>query len=299
MRKERTGSTKIITAVKPGEVDFTFTDQWSAFDRGSSPQLIPGIGAARCACAVKSFELVQAVGLPTHFIRQVDTHTIRVHEYSLPSQESLSGRVYGRVLNAEWIWRTHVLGSLLERIVGRKIDPISLGFASGIVITEGMKLPRLFIECTTKFEPVDRHLTNIEARELNEVSRVEWEEARNLIQRAIRASNAQYERASFKSVDGKLELAMRTDGRLVIVDVFGTPDENRILHKQTGDLFSKDLIRNWLKKTPWKALLDEAKKEHPKDKSKWPPYPELPEDLVKFVSRRYKEIARRYASVRM
>ena len=51
--KERIGSTRIMYAVEPGISTLEYTDRWSAFDRGSSSQVIPGIGAARCACAVK------------------------------------------------------------------------------------------------------------------------------------------------------------------------------------------------------------------------------------------------------
>jgi len=299
MEKARTGSTRIMTPVKPGVIALEYTDRWSAFDRGSSGQTIPGIGAARCACAVKSFWLAEAANLPTHFIRQVNPLTIHVQEFSVPGRETLSGMVYGRVLPLEWIWRVRVAGSLLIRIGSGEIDPVALGFPAGTKVVEGMKLPRLRLECTTKFEATDRHLSDKEARNLAQLSKAQWEASWHLITKGVKVTNAGYHEAGFECPDGKLELGMLNNGRIIFVDVFGTQDENRIIEEKTGASYSKDLIRSYLKDTPWKKELDKAKKEYPTDKSKWPPYPILPPDLVRLVSKRYAEVAWRYRTVRI
>src|SRR3989344_1093165 len=295
VKTERLGSTRVISPVEPGIISLHYTDRWSAFDRGSSSQLIPGIGAARCACAVKSFQLV-GTRLPTHFIEQVGPETIHVQEFSVPDREPLSGKVHGRVLPVEWIWQDVVYGSLLQRIKNG-LDPTTLGFASGATITEGMKLPNILLECTTKFEPVDRHLSNDEAMALAWITPMQWGDAERLITDATALTNVYYEAAGFMVPDGKLELGIARDGSIVLVDVFGTQDENRVIEKTEGDVYSKDLIRNWLNKQPWKAELVKAKAEYPTNKSKWPPYPELPVDLVELVSKRYAEVAYRYAGV--
>jgi len=295
MENSRLGSTRIMTPVEPGVIALQYTDSWSAFDRGSSPQTIPGIGAARCACAVKSFRLAAEAGLPTHFLEQVDPVTVHVQEFSVPSRKSLSGEVQGRVLDAEWLWRAYVYGSLLERIQKGKADPVSLGFAPGAVVTEGTKLPHLIQECTTKFEPTDRHLTDAEARERTGLTETQWEAARQLLIGAVEVIGKQYERAGFISPDGKFELGQTAGGKVILVDVFGTPDENRILEKATGDVYSKDILRNYLKTLPWKDELDRAKAAYPSNKSKWPEYPTLPADFIDLVARRYAEVAKRYA----
>lgn len=288
-----------MTPVEPGVIALRYTDRWSAFDRGSSDQLIPGIGAARCACAVKSFQL--ANGLPTHYIEQVGPETIHVQEFSVPGHEPLSGKVHGRVLPVEWIWRDLVYGSLLERVKNGKVDPVTLGFAPGTMVAQGMKLPRMLLECTTKFEPVDRHLSDDEAMVLACLNSDQWSEARNLLSSTVGVTNTAYDKAGFMCPDGKLKLGHFSDGTkgmIVLVDVFGTQDENRIIDNASGGVYSKDAIRNWLNDRPWKAQLTKAKAEHPTDKSKWPPYPELPADLVGLVSERYAEVAYRYAGVR-
>ncbi len=297
MKNQRLGSTRIITPVEPGAIAFKYTKKWSAFDRGSSEQEIFGIDAARCACAVKSFQLAHAAGLPTHFIRQVDSVTIHVQEFSIPGHKPLSGKTHGRVLPLEWIWRDRVYGSLWARIRDGKVDPVSLGFSRGVTVTLGMKLPRMLLECTTKFEKVDRHLSDDEARELAKLSDAEWKRAQQLIIRAVGESNAHYESVGFDSPDGKLELAMTRTRKIVIVDGFGTQDENRIVEKGTGRLFCKDLIRNYLSQFAWKAELDAAKKKFSDNKSHWPAYPRLPESVKALVAARYAEVADRYAGV--
>ncbi|MDO8517914.1 MAG: phosphoribosylaminoimidazolesuccinocarboxamide synthase [bacterium] len=299
METKRIGSTKIITPVERGVIEFKYTDRWSAFDRGASKQTIPGIGAARCACAVKSFERINNAGLSTHFLKQVSPDAIHVLEFAVPGHEPLSGKVHGQVLDAEWIRRVLAYGSMLDRLKAGTATPEQFGFAPGTVVTEGMKLPRMFRECTTKFEPTDRHLTDVETRERLGINEAEWEEAWNLIEDVAGVIGSSYEGAGFILPDGKNELARMLDGSFVVVDVTGLQDEDRIIDAKTGLLYSKDIIRNHLRQTDWYPAFLAAKAAHPTDKSKWPPYPMLPDGVVEFVSKQYAEVARRYAGVRI
>lgn len=299
MQKEqvRLGSTRQIVPVRSGVVDFVYTDKWSVFDRGPSPQEIPGLGGARCACAVKSFELAHEAGIETHFFERIDERTIRVQEFSVPGSSALSGVREGRVLPLEWIWRDRVYGSLYERLVRGTVSKESLGFGPHDIVEKGTRLPALRQECTTKFESVDRHLSDENARLLAGLSPAQWEEAKEVIRGAIRASNDRYNSVGFMCPDGKLELGRRWDGTIVLVDVFGTPDENRIIRKSDGEVFSKDLLRDYLKEEEpvWKTALDNAKLEHPNQKELWPEYPELPQFVIDLVSDRYREVAEAYA----
>lgn len=300
MTQQRAGSTRIMTSVSSGIIDLDYTKKWSVFDRGSSPQEIPKFDVARCACAVKSFELAHKAGITTHFLEQISPTRIRVLEFSVPGRESLSGKVHGRVLPLEWIWRIRAAGSLLERLKSGMLKPEELGFESGTTVTEGMKLPKLRLECTTKFEPVDRHLTAADARQLARLRPGEWEEAWSLISQAIQTTDQHYAAAGLTSPDGKLELGMtRRDRRIIMVDVFGTQDENRIIDKKSGAILSKDILRKHLAEIGWKAKLDEAKQLYPGEKAKWPPYPVLSDEFVAHVSASYAEVAYRYAGVRV
>ncbi len=282
-----------MVPARMGVLDFNYTAGWSTHDRGTSPQTIPGIGVSRCACAVKSFELAHAAGLPTHYIRQVGAASFEAQEFGVPGREALSGQISGRVIPLEWIWRAEVGRTLLKRIKAELITTEVLGFEPGTEVVEGMKLPKLWIECTTKFEPVDRHLSDEEARELSQLTQAQWAEAQRLITRAVEVLRAHFARAGLNLKDGKFELGLRRDGRIVFVDVFGTQDENRIVDLMTGDIHDKDLIRLHLENTPWFVELLEAKKAYPVDKSMWPPYPRLPDQLVKLVAHRYVQVPRR------
>ena len=284
----REGSTRVMVSTgEPGTVAMHFQDSWSVFDRGPSRQLIPGMGAARCACAVKSFKLAAEAGVKTHFLSQEARNVIHVMEFTAAKPETLSDFSYGRVLPLEWIWRGRVFGSLLARLESGALDKRTLGFAEDTKVTRGTKLPKLILECTTKFEPVDRHLTDEEARTLARLSKKEWESAQELVRRFVRRTNERYEEVGYECPDGKL----------VLVDVGATPDENRILQQGTEKMYCKDLIRDYLKQTPWYPELQQAKAACPDDPSRWPAYPELPDDLVQRVAARYKQVALHYAGV--
>lgn len=293
----RAGSTRDIILSVPRRVVFKWTDYWSVFDRGRSSQTIPGLGVARCACAIKSFHLLHGAGIPTHFLVQIASNDILVQEFETPLREPISGRAMGKVLPLEFIWRSHLFGSLFKRVKEGKVDPQELGFKPGDEIREGVQLPQVRLECTTKFEPIDRHLSDEEAQDLAKLTESEWQEVWSLIESGVRVMNAHFEQVGLLSPDGKVEIGRYEDGTFAFVDVCGTPDENRILDITDGRVMSKDLIRNYLTEISWKADLDRAKAEYPGDKSKWPEYPELPADLVRTVSERYADVAWRYAGV--
>lgn len=290
----RQGSTRLIIPQAPGFIHFKYTDRWSVYDRGPSPQEIPGLADARSACAVHSFRLAQEAGLPTHFVGPVGRRTLLVREFSIPGQPPMSGVTDGRVLPLEWIWRSHLWGSLWGRVQRGDVTAEMLGFPAGTELRKSMKLPKVVQECTTKFEKMDRHLSDAEAMELAELSPEQWTAARELVARAVAAIAPAFDAAGFFLPDGKLELGMTHDGVLVIVDVFGTPDENRVIDRRDGSNYDKDLLRSYLEGMGWKAKLDAAKAAWPDDKSQWPEYPVLPASIIQIVQHAYQEVAWKY-----
>ena len=295
----RRGSTKIITAVREGVLSFHLTDGWSTHDRGTSRQPIPGMGKSRCACAVQSFDAARKAGLPTHYIEQVSGQDLHVEEFAVPGAKSLSGKVHGQVIPLEWIWRMVVSRRVVERVEAGTLRAEDLGLEPGTKVVEGMKLPKIFLECSTKFEEVDRMLSDEEAFSLSGLTRSQWQEACELIVAMVDVLVPGFKRAGFLLKDGKFELGLlntlRNNGCIVFVDVFGTQDENRIVDIATGDIYDKDLIRLHLEATSWYQELKAAKVAYPHDKSKWPQYLRLPGQVVNLVSHRYSEVARRRA----
>lgn len=286
-----------MTKVEQGVIAMQYTNAFSVFDRGPSPQLIPGLGTARCACAVQSFKFAEKAGVRTHFCEQVADDTIHVLEFLAAEDETLSGYVHGKVLPLEWIWRARVFGSLWGRLERGEVTPEELGYPSGTKVTRGQKLPRLMTECTTKFEAIDRHLTDDEARELAGLSMAQWDEAFEMVTRAVRVTNDRYDSVGFECPDGKLEIGLTASGDLMLVDVFATPDENRVVRAGTDEMYCKDLLRDALKVLPWYDELKAAQEANPDDKSRWPEYPVLSDEFIQVVVQRYAEVAWRYAGV--
>ena len=66
-------------------------------------------------------------------------------------------------------------------------------------------------------------------------------------------------KAGLKNEDGKIELAFDDKRQLMVVDVVGTLDECRFTYD--GVHVSKEIARQFYKKTPWYKDLEQAKKD--------------------------------------
>ncbi len=282
-----------MSVFAPGQILVSIGDYWSAGDKGRSSQPIPGMGSARHRCAVQSFKIAQRHEIPTHFVCEAEDGFV-VEEFTVPNHEPLSGETAGEVLNGEWIWRLYLMGSLWDRVERGELDPRELGFAKGYTPKKGERLPRVHLECTTKYETIDRRLTDEEARDLMKLSIFSWHNAWELLTKTSEATDAKAYARGFCFPDGKGEIGRRHTGELVMVDTFGTPDENRVLKIFDQEIYSKDLIRNYLKEVGYWAFLKAAQQRHPNDTSLWPNYPRLPDNLVALVSQRYTAFADAY-----
>ncbi len=75
------GSVKDLTILEWPTMDemgygsFTFSDRYSVFDWGETPDHIPRKGAALCATSRYFFELAGDEGIKTHYVRQPSTKT--------------------------------------------------------------------------------------------------------------------------------------------------------------------------------------------------------------------------------
>jgi phosphoribosylaminoimidazole-succinocarboxamide synthase len=111
---------------------------------------------------------------------------------------------------------------------------------------------------------------------------------------------AAFSNCGYELPDGKEEIALDRNGKPMLIDVAGNLDENRIIHSATGALRSKDLIRTHPILAAWKkSELDPAKAEYPNDKSKWPPYPLLPEKDIAHFASEFQAVTYDYTGVRV
>ena len=98
-----------------------------------------------------------------------------------------------------------------------------------------------------------------------------------------------------KNEDGKIELAFNEARQLMVVDVLGTLDECRFTFG--GVHVSKEIARQFYKKTVWYSDLEQAKKEaEAKGIADWKslvksPPPKLDPKLKKIISDMYMAVA--------
>lgn len=294
------GSAKDIYRVSKEDIAFRFTDHFSVFDVGRARQTIPGKGAAVCACAVKSFHIAEAIGVPTHFVEQMDEVTIRVKEARIIVDRNLTTLDKNYVVPAKLIYRLRVAGSILRDFKADKKKPENYGLPAGIIPTEGTPFPYPIHHCTTKFEDFDRDLTNAGVCELAGITLDDQNQYWSMIDRLTGAMALELASAGFALLDGKMEVLMG-HGRIKLVgDVFGTPDEDRFvpLAKLRGGVvehYSKEFIRQYLIGIGYKERLDKARAAEKND----PPIPRLPDNILAEVVQRYKIVAEAYARVKL
>jgi phosphoribosylaminoimidazole-succinocarboxamide synthase len=118
-----------------------------------------------------------------------------------------------------------------------------------------------------------------------------FEEMKRLALRLNRLITEAYAPLGVKNVDGKFEFAVDERGEVTVVDVFGTPDECRLL--LNGLDLSKQLLRDFYLSTEWGKRVMEAKaterSERWREMAGEPP--PLPPHFQKAVSEVYLSLA--------
>ena len=153
----------------------------------------------------------------------------------------------------------------------------------------GIKLPEGLVESSRLDKPIftpstkaeERHDINISFDEMKKIIGVEI--AERLKEASLEVYKKAREIAEKKGIiiaDTKMEFGLYGD-KIILIDELLTPDSSRfwsIKNYQAGkgqDSFDKQIVRDYLLILDW---------------DKMPPAPELPENIVKKASDRYKEI---------
>ena len=286
------GSVKDLEVIKEptekemGEGIFTFSDRYSVFDYGVMPDEIKDKGKALCLMAAHNFEKIKEQGLKTHFISLEEDNKMKVRIVRKIQPENLSPQSKNCMVPLEIIFRDALPegSSVFRRIKKGETTWQDLGLNHEA--QPGEKLEKSIIDFSTKFERIDRYFKNME--EVIEYTRLGKERIEELKKQALLINNYLREKAkqlNWEHLDGKVEAAIDNEGNIMWVDVFGTLDEDRF--ELNGFRLSKQLLRNYYKKTPWYEELQKAK-ENKLPEEEWPKPPKLPEELVEFVSNIYK-----------
>ena len=288
MKFLRKGKVKEVYEVSADELEFVFTDQISVFDK-IIPTLIPHKGETLCRTSAHWFRVVKDLGIGTHFLKVSGPNKMRVKRVQVISDYGkITPTTRNFLIPLEVIARYYVAGSMHDRLKSGKVRPEDVGFPKGHVPAYGEPFPEPFVEVTTKLEKVDRELTRKEALEISKLSEREYDDLVAAVLRIDARLNADVARRGLVHVDGKKEFGMDRERKLMLLDTFGTADEDRwwdaaAFAKGEHVELSKEFVRQYYRTTGYhQALMDARAAKKPE-----PDIPALPVDVVKQVSDLY------------
>jgi phosphoribosylaminoimidazole-succinocarboxamide synthase len=290
----RRGKVKEVYEVSPTELEFRFTNDISVFDK-HIPSEIPHKGETLARTAAHWFELCGRLKIRHHFLGLSGPAWMRVKRVQVvPKPSTLGPAPKNYLVPLELIVRYYVAGSMWDRVKAGTVRPEELGFAAGTTVQYGQKLPDPHFEVTTKLEAVDRLLTIPEALEIAAIDRARLDAIKEMILKIDEAMAREVEPRGLLHVDGKKEFGVDADGALMVVDTFGTADEDRFWDKgafERGRMveFSKEFVRQHYRSSGYFDALMAARASGAAE----PPIPALPPLLVDEVSRLYTTVFQR------
>lgn len=318
MRLFKKGSVKEVYVLKEpkdgslGEGRFVFTDSYSVFDWGQMPQTVPDKGKALCLIGAYFFEELERRGVSTHYLgieeegvlkplnrlrEPTDTMAVKLVRVIEPKREGdhydysiFKGLKDNFLIPLELIYRNFLPegSSVFKRLEVGSLNPKDLGLES--FPKPGERLPKPFLDVSTKLEATDRYISFQEAKELSGLTDEELEKVKEITLFINRLITEKLEQKGLRNEDGKVEFAFGEGRTLMVVDVVGTPDECRFTFE--GMPLSKELLRILYRRTDWYRQVEEAKKADPISwKERVTPPPLLPWEAIRLVSGLYKALA--------
>ncbi len=275
------GKVKEVYEVDERELEFRFTDQISVFDK-IIPSSIPRKGETLNKTSVFWFEKLKERGIKNHYISSPEPNVMRVKRVNvIHDYDKMTGDTRNFLIPLEVICRHYIAGSLNDKILRGEITGEMLGFEAGHVPKYGEKLPKPIIEFTTKLEPVDRKLTEEEALEISGLSIEELSKIKDIV---LSIDNIIAEVAAANNlihVDGKKEFGMDENRNIMLLDTFGTLDEDRWWDTdkwQEGKIneLSKEFVRMHYRKTGYFDELENARTKGLPE----PDIPALPAEII-------------------
>jgi phosphoribosylaminoimidazole-succinocarboxamide synthase len=269
---------RAATADSLGAGAFVFSDRYSVFDWGEMPDHVPGKGKSLCAMGARTFERLDADGVPTHYHGVVDPELGEVSGIDdvvdpprrmaidltqvpeLPrTSEGYDYDAYHRdagdnyLIPLEVVVRNRVpVGSSLRR----RSTPADHGLDVRTWPDVAVDLSDPVVEFSTKYEASDRYLDREEAARI--AGRADLQTLERRAREVNRAVTDVAARAGLDHQDGKIE-CLYYRGETRVADVAGTLDENRFAHE--GRQVSKEVLRQHHKRTRsgWVEAVADAK----------------------------------------
>lgn len=294
MKHIMTGKVKEVYQVDEDTLEFAYTDKISVFDK-IIPSTVPHKGETLCRTAKYWFELLSKKGIYNHYIDEPAPDRMRVKKVDIiRDYDKIDGNTTNYLIPLEIICRHYVAGSLLDRIKAGKITSEQLGFPKGHEVKYGEKLPRPFLEATTKLEDHDRNLTEAEAKEMAGLSDKEYQEILDTVLKIDGIIDEEVSKRNLIHCDGKKEFGYDKKRKLMVLDTFGTLDEDRWWDSEEyakGNIveLSKEFVRQHYRETGYHEELMKARDAGLKE----PDIPALPADIINRVSELYVDMFER------
>ncbi|NYT01238.1 MAG: phosphoribosylaminoimidazolesuccinocarboxamide synthase [Methanosarcinales archaeon] len=282
---------KVKAAYDLGDrLEFRFTDNISVFDK-VIPTLIPFKGETLCREGVFWFERARKMGIKNHFLSYEPPSGMVVKKVDILQPEVITKSSRNCLIPLEFICRWYVAGSLFDRVQAGEVSAQDLGFPAGHKVKFAEPLPDAFVEVSTKLEKTDRLLDRESALELSQLTPAEFEDVVEMILKIDQDIKRNVEPRGLIHVDGKKELAFDEDRSPMVVDVYGTADEDRFWDKARYDEgesvdLSKEFVRQHYRKTGYKEALYAARAAGTEE----PDIPALPEDVVQRTCQIYIQL---------
>jgi phosphoribosylaminoimidazole-succinocarboxamide synthase len=288
MKLIRKGKVKEVYQVDDNTLEFVFTDNVSVFDK-VIPSAIPHKGETLCRTAAYWFKLLEKKGIKGHLVKYEPPSKMLVKRFNIiEDYDKINTKTTNYLIPLEIICRHYAAGSLMDRIKKGKITAEMLGFPKGHNVTYGEKLPRPFLEATTKLEEHDRELDDVEAKKIAGLTDKDYKGILDTVLAIDKIIGEEALKRGLIHVDGKKEFGYDENRHLVIIDTFGTCDEDRWWDLESYNAgkvveLSKEFVRQHYRETGYHAELYALREKGLPDI----PIPALPADVIKRVSELY------------
>jgi len=292
MKLLKKGKVKEVYDAGSGRLEFLFTDQISVFDQ-IIPTKVPHKGETLCRTSEHWFRQADGIGIKTHFIERTAPNRMLVKKVDVIRDYSkINTKTSNYLIPLEVICRHYVSGSLHDRLKSGETDFRKLGFRSNPKY--GEKLPEPLFEVTTKLEEVDRKLDEKEALKISGLAIAELESIKEAVIRIDEQIAREVGKRGLMHVDGKKEFAFDEERAVMVIDTYGTADEDRFwdaneYEKGNCVELSKEFVRQHYRETGYHDKLMRAREERTEE----PDIPGLPEKTTGEVSRLYINVFER------
>ena len=286
---------QVWTTDDPNVIEFRYTDQISVFDQ-IIPSLVPRKGESLNRTSCHWFELVEQEGVcDTHIVEMSAPDRVRARRFDVIREPgAISKDAENFFVPLEVICRHYLAGSGWRRYERGEATAEEFGFEPGTVLEMGVKLPSPYLEVSTKFEKFDRLIDRQEALEISNLREEEFDAILDIVLKVDAIIEREATRAGLIHVDGKKEFALGTGRKPVLVDSFGTLDEDRWWDAEAyarGEIvqLSKEFVRGHYIESGHHSVLYEARKNGTEE----PPIPELPQNVIDKATTLYVEMFER------